>query len=146
MDRRRGPRVARDRALTSLSWFATVVAFSDNVTRIDSGYNLRMNKPLPWFLLLTTLSIACSSSTSSRVSTIGGLKGDATAGKTVYTNSCSSCHGSDAKSGSARENLPSKSASAAYAQIIDGEGSMPSFADLSDQSIANVWAYVQTLK
>lgn len=105
-----------------------------------------MTKPVPWIFLLAIVSVACSSSTSSRVTTINGLKGDTTAGKSVYTNSCSSCHGTDAKSGSARENLPSKNASTAYAQIIDGEGSMPSFSDLSDQDIANVWAYVQSLK
>ena len=105
-----------------------------------------MTKPVPWIFLFATVSLACSSSTSSRVTTINGLKGDATAGKSVYTNNCASCHGSDAKSGSARENLPSKSASTAYTQIIDGKGSMPSFDNLSDQDIANVWAYVQTLK
>ncbi len=105
-----------------------------------------MTKPVPWLFLLALSTFACSASTSSRVSTINGLKGDVAAGKSVYTSNCASCHGSDAKSGSARENLPSKSASTAYTQIIDGKGSMPSFDNLSDQDIANVWAYVQSLK
>ncbi len=105
-----------------------------------------MTKPVPWLFVLALSAVACSSSTSSRVTTISGLKGDAVAGKSVYTNSCSSCHGSNAKSGSAGENLPSKNASTAYTQILDGKGSMPSFSDLSDQDVANVWAYVQTLK
>ena len=74
------------------------------------------------------------------------MKGDATAGKAVYTQNCLSCHGSDAKSGSAGENLPGTEISKAYSQIVNGGGGMQSFSNLSDQEIANVWAYVLSVK
>lgn len=90
-------------------------------------------------------SLACSSA-SPRTTTISALKGDAVAGKTVYTTNCASCHGADAKSGSAGKNLPGESAEEAYGQIVEGGGGMPAFGTLSDQDVANVWAYVQTLK
>jgi mono/diheme cytochrome c family protein len=90
-------------------------------------------------------SLACSSA-SPRTTTISALKGDAVAGKTVFTTNCVSCHGTDAKSGSAGKNLPAESADDAYGQIVEGGGGMPAFGTLSDQDVANVWAYVQTLK
>lgn len=103
--------------------------------------------------LFAVTSVACGSSSSSsggggtnRVQTISGLKGDSTAGKPLYTQNCVSCHGTDAKSGSAAKNLPGESVSEAFDQILNGGGGMQSFANLTDQEIANIWAHVVTLK
>lgn len=100
--------------------------------------------------LALTLTACGSSGTSSggpaRTDTIAKLTGSATAGKTVYTQNCATCHGTDAKSGSAAKNITGESASEAYSQILEGGGGMQSFSNLSDQDIANVWSYVQTLK
>lgn len=90
-------------------------------------------------------TFGCSSS-SSRTTTIAALKGDAVAGKTIYTSNCSTCHGADAKTGTAGKNIAAEDSTGAYAQIVSGGGGMPAFDSLSDQDIANVWAYVQTLK
>ncbi len=91
-------------------------------------------------------AIGCSGSASPRTTAIAALKGDAVAGKATYTSKCTACHGADAKSGTAKKNLPAEDASAAYEQIVSGGGGMPPFGSLSDQDVANLWAYVQTLK
>ena len=83
---------------------------------------------------------------TSRADAIAKLTGNATEGKPVYTQNCVSCHGDNAKSGSAGKDLTGQSASSAYTQILEGGGGMQSFSNLTDQQIANVWAHVLTLK
>ena len=100
-------------------------------------------------LLLVSLlvgSVGCSSTPSSRTTTIAALKGDAVVGKTIYTTNCTTCHGADAKSGTAGKRIAADDSNDAYGQIVSGGGGMPAFGSLSDQDIANLWAYVQTLK
>ncbi|MFO0640254.1 MAG: cytochrome c [Polyangiaceae bacterium] len=95
--------------------------------------------------VLAAAVVACSSS-DPRADTIAKLTGDAAAGKATYTSQCASCHGADAKSGTTAKNITGESNAEAYAQILAGGGGMPAFSSLSDQQIANVWAYVLTLK
>lgn len=79
------------------------------------------------------------------------LTGDATAGETIWTeNNCLSCHGADGKSGSAGEDIVSTATNEAseFAEVVKNgkdNGAMPAFSNLSDQDIADLRAYVQTL-
>lgn len=90
---------------------------------------------------------ACGADAAS--ASITSLSADASAGKTLYTANCASCHGSDAASGSANKNVANEvqsSSSAAVNTILAGDGQMPSFAStLSDQEIADIVAYIKTL-
>lgn len=83
-----------------------------------------------------------------RVATITSLSGDVTNGEAVFAMNCLSCHGRDATSGTASQDLPGKAASdpADFAStVLAGEGSMPSLDVLADQDIANVIAYLASL-
>jgi mono/diheme cytochrome c family protein len=86
---------------------------------------------------------------ASRSNTIGALTGDANAGKTVYTANCVSCHKADGMG--TPGSFPSLSNAAKtwtkpqfFAILLEGEGGMPSYAQLSDQQLANVTEYVRT--
>jgi mono/diheme cytochrome c family protein len=100
------------------------------------------------------LLVACSSDDSGadgdadRASTIAGLTGDATGGESVYSTNCTSCHGTDAKSGSENMDVAAfarSSKDAAIAQILEGGDGMPSFEALTDQQVADVVAYLASL-
>ncbi len=76
------------------------------------------------------------------------LVGDATAGEVVWTaQGCLGCHGADGRGGSAGKDLVTAAANAAEfsTTVLEGDGLMPSFPDLSDQDVADLRAYVQTL-
>ncbi len=86
-----------------------------------------------------------------RASAILAIEGDASAGATVFTSAgCSieSCHGADGLSGAASPSLDMSVPNADDAQIVNtllnGKGSMPSHANLTDQQLADVLAYVST--
>ncbi len=84
-------------------------------------------------------------------------KGDAAAGKTIFTNRCAMCHGPDASG-----NTPMAKALGATIpdyrsktvqdmkdadlkkQIVEGKDKMPPQTGLSDDDIANVIAYIRT--
>lgn len=77
-------------------------------------------------------------------------EGDAVAGEGLYTTHCASCHGGDAKSGSAGENLVEEvgEEDEFFNVVVAGKdnGAMPAFGDeLSDQEIADIMAWVATL-
>jgi cytochrome c oxidase cbb3-type subunit 3 len=102
------------------------------------------------FVLLAL--VACGEPPATgRVGDIAGLDGDATAGAALYETNCQACHGADARSGSAGENLADEVGGEQdeFIQVIlDGKdnGAMPAFADtLSDQEIADILAHIGSL-
>lgn len=100
-------------------------------------------------LLMGAVAAGCGgTATDGRDTAVAALTADTAAGKTVFTTNCAVCHGSDAKSGTARENLPSTAKnqfSVAVGTIINGTSGMPSFSSLTNQDIANVIGYLKTL-
>jgi mono/diheme cytochrome c family protein len=77
----------------------------------------------------------------------GGATADAAAGKEVFAENCSVCHGSDGLGGSGGPDLTTmpkaKEQAGAEEQVTNGGGGMPAFAGtLSEEEIANVAAYV----
>jgi mono/diheme cytochrome c family protein len=87
----------------------------------------------------------------SRADAILALKGDATAGATVYKDQgCTTCHGADGKGTSVTmENVAAAAVSEkeeSIEQILNGGGLMTAYKDkLSDQQIADVVAYLASL-
>jgi mono/diheme cytochrome c family protein len=81
--------------------------------------------------------------------TTDDLVGDATAGEIVWSDSsCASCHGADGISGSAGKNIVDVAANEASefsSVVLNGEGTMPAFPDLTDQDIADLRAFIATL-
>ena len=72
------------------------------------------------------------------------------AGQGLYEVNCESCHGADARSGSANENLAGEVEEelGEYADVVlsgKGNGEMPAFDTLTDQEIADILAYIATL-
>jgi alcohol dehydrogenase (cytochrome c) len=77
-------------------------------------------------------------------------KGDADAGKQVFADNCSTCHGLAGTGGNGGPNLktiPSaKEVEAVVKQVINGGGGMPAFGgQLSSKEIADVAAYVTSV-
>jgi mono/diheme cytochrome c family protein len=77
----------------------------------------------------------------------GGATADAAAGKEVFAEQCSVCHGADGLGGNGGPDLTTmpkaKEQAGAEEQVTNGGGGMPAFAGtLSEEEIANVAAYV----
>lgn len=80
----------------------------------------------------------------------GGIEvseGDPKAGKTIFADNCSVCHGSEGSGGNVGPSLQeaqlAQEEEAVLVQIIEGGNGMPPFGgQLSDQEIADVAAYV----
>jgi heme/copper-type cytochrome/quinol oxidase subunit 2/cytochrome c5 len=77
----------------------------------------------------------------------GGTTADAAAGKEVFAENCSVCHGADGLGGSGGPDLTTmpkaKEQAGAEEQVTNGGGGMPAFkGTLSEEEIANVAAYV----
>jgi quinohemoprotein ethanol dehydrogenase len=77
----------------------------------------------------------------------GGATADAAAGKEVFSEQCSVCHGADGLGGNGGPDLTTmplaKTQSGAEKQVTNGGGGMPAFGgQLSEEEIKNVAAYV----
>jgi mono/diheme cytochrome c family protein len=86
--------------------------------------------------------IACGS--GDQLAAVEALTGDEANGQVVYDANCAGCHGSSADGGSG-PSLLNKSLHDFVEVIPNGEGSMPAFPDITDQEIADMYAFVQTL-
>jgi cytochrome c553 len=87
------------------------------------------------------------------------VSGDATAGKSVYRTKCKMCHGADGAGNPAMAQLfgveiPAMDSECVQKQtdmelkevISQGKGKMAAVRGLSDQDLANVIAYLRSLK
>ena len=77
----------------------------------------------------------------------GGATADASAGKEVFAENCSTCHGATGHGGNGGPDLTTmpkaKEQAGAEEQVTNGGGGMPAFSGtLSEEEIANVAAYV----
>jgi len=93
--------------------------------------------------------VACGGEADPRIAEIEALTGDATAGETVFSANCASCHGADATGGTG-PNLVEEADEEReefIETIFNGKGvGMPSFKDeLENQEIADVVSYLQSL-
>ncbi len=79
----------------------------------------------------------------------GGAAGDAAAGKDLFAAQCASCHGANAEGGfgPALAGAPIVENADQFASIVKNGtgGGMPPFAQLSDQEIADLLAYLGSL-
>lgn len=99
-------------------------------------------------MLLLSLFFACEGhdhkhDTAEAVD-IENLEADLDSGEGLYTSNCSSCHGSGAEGGTGPE-LIGTPLSHFVDSIQNGIGFMPAFPDLTDQDIADIYGYVQSL-
>jgi mono/diheme cytochrome c family protein len=84
-----------------------------------------------------------------RSSAILALTGDAAAGQMSYASRCVMCHGPDGKSGTARHDVPghakNKPTETVNELLVGNAAGMPSYANLTDQQLADLLAYLKTL-
>lgn len=110
-----------------------------------------MTRTLGAFALLTAL-VACNgeatteepTGTTTRTEDILSLTGDTTAGADVYAANCAVCHAADGSGGSGpalTAAIPGMSEEEIVDLVLNGEGVMPAFDNLSDQEIADLTAY-----
>lgn len=93
---------------------------------------------------MTTLLFLLAACGSDRATTIAGLTGDSATGATLFVdNGCNGCHADDASGGTgpALAGIGADDTDAVNT-VIDGDGDMPSFTDLSDQDIADLFAWI----
>ena len=77
-------------------------------------------------------------------------QGDAKKGSKMFVDySCYACHGFSGQNGPGKRLVPMKMAAAVFTAYVRAPGSnqMPSYSTkvLSDQQLADIWAYVKTL-
>lgn len=96
-------------------------------------------------LLLLSL-FACAD--AARIEEVLALTPDTDAGSALYATSCTGCHGADATGGSGPDLVDELSHSDEHllGSIIDGDGDMPSYADWSDQELADLMGYLRSLE
>lgn len=83
-----------------------------------------------------------------RAADIMALSGDSAAGETIYTGNCSGCHGADGAGSDTFPGIAGIPTDEAHINIVlDGISgtAMGGYASLSDQDIADLFAYISTL-
>lgn len=97
---------------------------------------------------------ACGPTTPpTRQEEVAALTGAATSGKTVFDTNCASCHGADGKGTASSSNkdvtatVKTQKAADFIATILNGvmNTSMAGYPQLSNQQLADVYAYIKTL-
>ncbi len=111
----------------------------------------------PLLLALATLALAAgcgpAAPPSARATTIAALTGVSATGQNLYAANCASCHGYDGKGSissdyvSIAATVKSRTAGEFIDFILNGvpNTSMASFSTLSDQQLADIYAYVKTV-
>jgi mono/diheme cytochrome c family protein len=95
-----------------------------------------------WRVLPLVAACNGGGSGGSRTDTILSLSGDDAAGETIYADNCAICHAADGSGGSG-PSLNGEELDAELVNVIlNGEDSMPSFDELSDQEIADLIAWL----
>ena len=79
-----------------------------------------------------------------RLSEILELEGDIVAGGTFFAANCATCHGADATGGGG-PNIVGTNVDVVVEATLAGPGAMPAFGESSDQELADVAAYVNSL-
>ena len=104
--------------------------------------------------MLFSLFLACGDKSHSHshshshdeedIAHIQELDADLEKGEELYSRNCSGCHGVNAEGGNGPELVGEDLGHFVHA-IQEGSGSMPAFPDLTDQDIADIYGYVQSL-
>lgn len=93
-------------------------------------------------LMLLISLLACAGET--RENDILALTGDTTSGETLFA-ACSGCHGTDGSGGDGGPDIQGEGGREALETILYGEDSMPGYEGWTDQELADVLAYVESL-
>jgi len=84
-----------------------------------------------------------------RALAIAGLDGDRAEGEGVFTAQCKACHGADATGLDSAANLievtPNMTDEAFATVLLSGKGAMPAWDSLSNETLADVMAYIRGL-
>ena len=105
-----------------------------------------MNRLLVLTLLIPFLFSCGDSADDARMDTVLALSSDLENGKTTYGTNCAACHGADGGGTSLGSNIKSENNASDLLQVVlEGKDTMRSYADLSDQELADVTAYAQSL-
>ena len=84
------------------------------------------------------------------VTAVSAQQGDAKRGQKLFLdNQCYACHGFSGQNGPGKRLVPMKMAAVAFTAYVRSPGTkqMPSYSGkvLTDQQLADIWAYVRTL-
>lgn len=98
-------------------------------------------------LSLLLVLFACGGGDTTREGTILALTGDPVNGATVFAANCAACHGADGSGGSGPAIAGWDESGEEFLEyVLYGEDAMPAYDGvLTDQEIADVYAYVQGL-
>lgn len=98
-------------------------------------------------MLLISLFLACGEHKHDveGLADIAELEADIENGETLYISECSGCHGADAGGTGSAPDLVGEDLGHFVDAIQNGEGSMPAFPSLTNQDIADIYGYVQSL-
>jgi len=97
------------------------------------------------FLFAVSVAVLSGCGVNPRALEIAELTGVAANGASIYSQHCATCHGDDAKSGSAGRNLVTKSADliGTADKVLGGGIIMPKYAEtLTNQQIADLIANI----
>lgn len=102
-----------------------------------------------WMMLIALGALAgCPSEQDKRVNDVLALTGDSTAGASAYSLRCETCHEADGTGDGAFPDIGAYLASASDADFVttmlEGPGTMPTFASSDDQELADIMAYCKT--